>query len=134
MLVSLALSLAVVTIAGAYSDWVGECMETRTVTSWQDRLSLLPPKVRQRGWILGPLAVPIVFFGLSMGGVLSPADANAMTRIALLGVLFFFGFVAARLSGAGIVGSLLSAFSVTLLGYVVARAKILAKFVGALGK
>ena len=134
VLMSLALSLVVVTVAGAYSDWVGECMEKRTLTSWQERLSLLPTKVKQRIWILAPLAVPAVFFGLSLLGALPPKDANALTRIALLGVLFFFGFVAARLSGASVLGSLLSAVSVTLLGYVVARAKILAKFVGALGK
>jgi hypothetical protein len=36
-----------------------------------------------------------------MIGLLSPADTNPTTRFALLGVLLFFEFVAARLSGAG---------------------------------
>ena len=68
-----------------------------------------------------------------MFGLLSHTVAYALTRVALLGVLFFFGFAAARLSGAGLLGSVLSAVVVTLLGFVVARAKILAKLVQALG-
>lgn len=62
---SLTFSLLVVTLAGAYSDWVGEHMQTRMLTSWGDRLNRLAPKVRQRGWILGPLLVPVAFYGLA---------------------------------------------------------------------
>lgn len=133
VLLSLTVSLLVVTVAGAYSDWVGEYMQMRTLASWGDRLNRLPPKVRQRSWILGPLLVPLAFFGMAMIGLLSQTDAHALTRLALLGVLFFFGFAAARLSGAGVVGSVVSAVVVTLLGYVVAQAKILAKLVQAFG-
>ncbi len=133
VLLSMMLSLVVVMVAGAYADWVGEYMEMRTLTSWDDRLKGLAPKVRQRSWILAPLLVPGALFGLAMFGLLSQTDAYALTRVALLGVLFVFGFAAARLSGAGLLGSVLSAVVVTLLGFVVARAKILAKLVQALG-
>ncbi|MGB5192507.1 MAG: hypothetical protein WBN70_05970 [Polyangiales bacterium] len=134
VLVSLMLSMAVVVIAGAYSDWVGEHMEMRMLTSWGDRLRGLGSIARGRSWILAPLLVPGTFFGLEIIGLLSHTGAYALTRVVLLGVLLFFGFAAARLSGAGVLGSTLSAAVVTLFGYVVAQAKILAKLVQALGK
>jgi hypothetical protein len=133
VMLSLALSLVVVVLAGGYADWVGESMEARTLASWGERLKELAPQLRQRSWVLAPLLVPLAFFGLAMVGVLSQRDAYALTRVVLLGVLFFFGFAAARLSGAGVVESVMHALVITLLGYVVVQAKILVKVVGALG-
>jgi hypothetical protein len=68
-----------------------------------------------------------------MMGTLSETGAYALTRVTLLALLLFFGFVAARLSGASVPRSLMSALMVTLLGYIVAQAKILATLAQGLG-
>ena len=134
IVLGLVLSLTVIMIAGAYSDAIGEHMKMRARTSWRDRLGLFTSRMRERSWIVAPVLVPVLFFGLAMLGVLGQKEAYALTRAALLGVLFFFGFVASRLGGATVPESLLSAVVVTLLGYVVSQAKILAKLVQSLGK
>lgn len=132
--ISMVVSLAVVTVVGAYADWVGDDMKRRALTSWRDRLGGLMARVRERSWVLAPLLIPALFFGLATIGVLSKSDAYALTRALLLGVLFFFGFLAARLGGATMLASLVSAAMVALLGYLVVQIKVVAKAVQALGK
>jgi len=133
ILTSSTLSVAVVSFAGTYAKSIGKDMESRIVTPWRDRAKMLADVTFQRIWMLAPLSVLLVFFGLAMMGTLSETGAYALTRVTLLAVLLVFGFVAARLSGAGVPRSLMSALMVTLLGYIVAQAKILATLVQGLG-
>jgi len=133
IVISTTVALLVVLIPGAYSEWIAEHMQLGGLPSWSERLKGLAFGVRQRSWILAPLLIPLLFFGLATLGVVSQTSAYRITRVSLLGVLFFFGFVGARLSGAGVAGSALSAFIVTLVGFAAAQAKILAKLVQTLG-
>lgn len=134
ILISLLLSLAIVTLVGSYADWVGDDMKRRATPSWRDRLDGFAAQLRERAWVLAPWVIPAAFFGLAMTGLLSQSDAFALARLVLLGVLFFFGFLAARLGGATVLGSVVSALVVTLLGYVVAQVKVLAKAIQAVAK
>jgi hypothetical protein len=62
------------------------------------------------------IAFPAVFFVLAATGVLEPDTAFTIAKWSGVGLISFYGFVAGRLSGAGLWVSLLQALAVGVIG------------------
>jgi VIT1/CCC1 family predicted Fe2+/Mn2+ transporter len=62
------------------------------------------------------IAFPAVFFVLAAAGVLEDDTAFVIAKWSGVGLISFYGFVAGRLSGAGLVASLLQALAVGVIG------------------
>jgi hypothetical protein len=129
VIVTVFLSLHLVSVAGAFAQSIDHDMATRTITGWADKgRMLLTP-----GWTAASTVVPITFFGLALAGLISQESAAAATRYGLVAVLVFFGFVSRRLSGGGMLSSLVTGLSAALLGYVVVQLKLWTKYLPAFG-
>ena len=62
------------------------------------------------------VAFPAVFFVLAGLGTFEPDTAFAIAKWSGLGLIAFYGFCAARLAGATLLGALLSAAAVGAIG------------------
>jgi hypothetical protein len=62
------------------------------------------------------VAFPAVFFVLAAAGVLEDDTAFTIAKWSGLGLISFYGFVAARLAGTGVAVSLLQALAVGVIG------------------
>jgi hypothetical protein len=71
------------------------------------------------------IAFPVVFFLLAIIGVIDDHDAFVYAKWSGLGLICFYGFSAARLSGAGIALSLLQSVAVGLIGALLIALKAL---------
>jgi hypothetical protein len=71
------------------------------------------------------IAFPALFFVLAAAGALDDSTAFTVAKWTGLGLIGFYGFVGARLSGAGLLGSLVQASAVALIGGVLIALKAL---------
>jgi hypothetical protein len=71
------------------------------------------------------IAFPAVFFVLAAAGVLDDETAFTVAKWTGLGLIGLYGFVGARLSGAGLLASLIQASAVALIGGVLIALKAL---------
>jgi hypothetical protein len=62
------------------------------------------------------VAFPAVFFALAAAGVLEAGTAFTIAKWSGLGLITTYGFLAGRLAGAGLAGSLLQALAVGVIG------------------
>jgi hypothetical protein len=116
-------SLFAIAVASSYSEFIRYDMAQQRQTSWREKKDLLPSK-----WLMTSALVPIFWFGLSMTGVLQPATALDLTKISLILILAFFGFIARRLCGGGWLRSLASGLLIAAFGTAVVQAKVWAKY------
>jgi hypothetical protein len=71
------------------------------------------------------IAFPAVFFVLAAAGVLDDETAFTVAKWTGLGLIGLYGFVGARLAGAGLLASLIQASAVALIGGVLIALKAL---------
>jgi hypothetical protein len=71
------------------------------------------------------VAFPAVFFLLAAAGLIELDTAFSLAKWSGLGLIAFYGYCAARLSGAGVPGSLLQAAAVGALGAILIAIKAL---------
>ena len=129
VIVTVWLSLHAVTLAGAFTQTISEDMERRRTMSWGERLlRLFKPT-----WVMGSAVVPFTFFGLAAIGIISQPTALRLTKAALFILLAFFGFVARRQGGSGMLTSILAGLLVALLGFAVIQIKLWIKYVPEIG-
>jgi hypothetical protein len=108
-----------VALAELYSDVVGT--ETRTHQR-VDRARWRGMAVQCAAVAFG-IAFPVVFFVLAAAGALELDTAFTAAKWSGLGLIVLYGFVAGRLSGRGVVGSILHALTVGLIGVVLIGVK-----------
>jgi hypothetical protein len=77
---------------------------------------------------------PIFLFGLAALGLISQHAALIASEVVLLTVLMFFGFISRRVSGGGVMQSLLTGTGVTLLGYIAIQIKLWTRYLPTLGQ
>jgi len=68
-----------------------------------------------------------------MVGFISQNTAMGLTKAILLTLLAFFGFVSRRLSGGGVLPSIISGIVITLLGYALIQIKLWIKYLPTIG-
>jgi len=99
-------------LAELYSDVVGTEVRTRGRISRGDLAQLLED-VAAVGF---GVSFPVVFFVLAAVGAMELDNAFAIAKWTGLGLIAFYGFCAARLSGSSLHRSLLHAVAVGLIG------------------
>jgi len=124
------LSLQVISWGKAYARKVGEDMVNRRVSPWSSRWRLFFTP----SWMMVTTAAPIFCFGLAALGLISRHTALIASEVVLLTVLMFFGFISRRVSGGGVIQSLLTGASVTLLGYIAIQIKLWTRYLPTLGQ
>lgn len=129
VIITVYLSLHAVALAGAYARSIDEDMASKRPTPWR----LKWKKLLRPDWVLAGTVVPVGFFSLALFGVISQAAALEATKWALLALLLFFGIVARRLTGAGILSSIVAGLAITLLGYAVVQIKLWTKYLPSIG-
>jgi hypothetical protein len=122
-------SLQVITWGKAYARKIGEDMADRLVAPWRDRWRLF----FKPSWMMVSTAVPIVFFGSAELGLISQNIALLASEVMLLMVLLFFGFISRRLSGGGVMQSLVTGTCVMLFGYVAIQIKLWTRYLPTIG-
>lgn len=123
-------SLQVISWGKAYARKIGDDMANRRVSPWSARWRLfITPS-----WMMMTTAAPVFFFGLAAAGLISQHAALIASEVALLAVLMFFGFISRRVSGGGVIQSLLTGASVTLLGYIAIEIKLWTRYLPTLGQ
>jgi VIT1/CCC1 family predicted Fe2+/Mn2+ transporter len=110
-----------VALAELYSDVIGAEVRTHRRIPRQHLAQLLEDVVAVG---LG-ISFPAVFFVLAAVGAMELDSAFAVAKWTGLGLIAFYGFCAARLSGAGLRRSLLQALAVALIGAFVIALKAL---------
>ena len=116
-------SLQVISWGRAYAGKIAEDMAAHRVAPWAAHWSrLLTPN-----WMMVTTAVPIACFGMAELGVMSQSDALLASECTLLSILMLSGFISRRVSGGGVMRSLLTGASVVVLGYVAIEIKLWAK-------
>jgi hypothetical protein len=124
VIVVVLVSLYGVNLANNYALSINEDMTNRRVTPMADQWrSLLRPN-----WLMGSVIIPVVLFGAAAAGILSQEAALTATRYALALTVFAMGFIARRICGGDVWRSLLSGFTVALLGYAVTQLKLWSKY------
>jgi hypothetical protein len=129
VIVIVLLSLYLVSVANAYARIIDADMAARKATPWREKWK----KLLRPGWVMASTVIPVAFFALAATGLVSQFVAFRSTIYGLLSVLLFFGFISRRLCGGGAFQSLLSGFSLTMLGYVVVQAKLWTKYMPVFG-
>jgi hypothetical protein len=110
-----------VALAELYSELVGfETGERRKASS---------PELRRMGAEIAAvafgIAFPVVFFVLAATGVLETESAFTAAKWTGLGLIGLYGFAGARLSGAGVLVSIMQAVGVALIGALLIALKAL---------
>lgn len=123
------LSLQVISWGRAYAAKIRTDMEQRRVSPWSKRWRLF----FQLNWMMVTTVVPFVFFGCAALGLITQHTAFLASEIVLLAILMFFGFVSRRISGGGVMLSVLTAAGVTLLGYIAIQVKVWSRHLPTLG-
>jgi len=91
-------TLLAVALAHTYAETINYIMKARRTVPWRE---LLPVWFKQ-SWVMVSTLLPITFFGLAAGGLITQDKAFRLTEIALILVLFSFGFFSRRLIGGGL--------------------------------
>jgi hypothetical protein len=117
-------SLQVISWGKAYARKIGDDMANRRVSPWRSRWRLFFTP----SWMMVTTAAPVFFFGLAAPGLISQNTALIASEVVLLTVLMFFGFISRRVSGGGVIQSLLTGASVTLLGYIAIQVKLWTRY------
>jgi hypothetical protein len=68
------------------------------------------------GAVFFGVAFPAVFFGLAAAGAIDTDTAFELAKWSGVGLIAFYGFCAARLSGAGLTSSAVKAVAAALIG------------------
>lgn len=123
-------TLFAVALAHAYAETINYIMKARGTVPWR---AMLPVWFKQT-WVMVGAILPLTFFGLAAVGLITQEKAFRLTEIALIIVLFFFGFLSRRLIG----GSWLRASSygviAVLLGLILVEIKLWAKYLPDMGQ
>ena len=129
VIVTVFFSLQAVSLADAYARSINEDMANHRVTPWRDLCkSLLKPS-----WAMTSTIAPITLFGFAWLGFITQSTALTATKVILIIVLLFFGFVSRRLSGGNVFPSLVAGMKAALIGYVVVHIKLWAKYLPMIG-
>lgn len=123
------LSLQVISWGRAYAAKIRTDMEKRRVSPWSQRWRLF----FRPNWMIVTTVVPVFFFGCAALGLITQDAAFVASEVVLLAVLMFFGFVSRRLSGGGVMQSLVTGAGVTLLGYIAIQIKLWTRYLPTLG-
>ena len=123
-------SLLAVILAHAYAETINEVIKQRRVVLWRD----LRPMVVKQMWVMGSTVVPVAFFGLALLGIITRDKAFRLTEIALVIVLFSFGFLARRLSGGGMLRATSYGAVAVVLGLILVEVKQWAKYLPEIGQ
>ena len=118
---SLLATAVAVGLAELYSQVVGAETRNRRRVG-RDELGLL---LRDVAAVAFGVAFPAVFFVLAAAGVLEEDTAFTIAKWSGLGLISFYGFIAGRLSGAGLWVSALQALAVGVIGGVLIAFKAL---------
>lgn len=129
IIVTVFLSLQAITMANAYARVLSRDISQQRVTPWREvgRSLLLPD------WSNVGLLVPICFFALASAGLLSQPAAMLASKAGLIALLFIFGFLARRRSGASVARSLQSGVLGAAVGYLVIQIKVWTKYIPVVG-
>jgi hypothetical protein len=101
-----------VSLAELYSDVVG--IETRARR--HVRRDELKRRAHDAASVAFGVAFPAVFFVLATAGAIGEHAAFTIAKWSGAGLIFFYGFAAARLAGEGLAASVLRALAVGLIG------------------
>ncbi|UCE63764.1 MAG: hypothetical protein JSU59_00980 [Nitrospirota bacterium] len=123
-------TLLAVALAHAYAETINCVMKECRMVPWPE---MLPVWLKQT-WVMVGAILPITFFGLAAVGFITQDKAFRLTEIALILVLFFFGFLSRRLVGGGILRSILYGGGAVLLGLILVEIKLLAKYLPDIGQ
>ncbi len=124
VIVILLVTLYGVNLANNYATSINDDINRRAVTSLRSQwASLLRPN-----WLMGSVAVPVLFFGAAALGLVSQDAAMTATRYGLALLVFLMGFLARRICGGSVPRSLLTGLSVAALGYAVTQLKLWTKY------
>jgi len=108
-------------LAEAYSELLGSEARTHRLV---DRPQLWAA-TRQAAPVMFGASFPAIFFVLAAAGAIGVGSAFTLSKWAGLGLICAYGFVAGRLSGAGVGGALLHAAAVGALGGILIGLKAL---------
>ncbi len=117
-------TLLAVALAHAYAETINYIIKARRIVPWR---ALFPIWSKQT-WVMIGALLPLTFFGLAAVGFLSQDRAFRLTEIALIFVLFFFGFLSRRLIGGGWLRASSFGGIAVLLGLVLVEIKLLGKY------
>lgn len=123
-------TLLAVALAHAYAETINYIMKARHIVPWR---AMLPVWFKQT-WVMVGAILPLTFFGLAAVGLLTQDKAFRLTEIALIIVLFFFGFLSRRLVGGGLLRACSYGGVAVLLGLVLVEIKLWAKYLPDIGQ
>ncbi len=123
-------SLLAVVLAHTYAETINEVIKQRRVVPWHD----LRPMFVKQTWVMSSTLVPVAFFGLALLGIITRDKAFRLTEIALVIVLFSFGFLARRLCGGGTLRATSYGAVAVVLGLILVEIKQWAKYLPEIGQ
>ena len=130
IIATVVVSLLAVALAHAYTETINYIMKARCIVPWRD---MLPIWFKQT-WVMVGALLPLTFFGLAAVGLLTQEKAFLLTEIALILVLFFFGFLSRRLIGGGWLRASSYGGIAVLLGLILVEMKLWAKYLPDMGQ
>ncbi len=116
------LATVAVVFAELYSDIIGAMIRERRRPRWREVIDM----TTQLGSLVLAAVPPLVLTLLAIGGVVSVDTAASLSVWLLVGLLFAFGFAAARMAGGSIIGSAVGASLLLGLGLAMVMFKIAA--------
>jgi hypothetical protein len=123
-------TLLAVALAHSYAETINYIMKARRIVPWRE---LFPVWFKQP-WVMVSALLPMTFFGLAAVGFITQDKAFRLTEIALIIVLFFFGFLSRRLIGGGWLRASSYGAAAVLLGLMLVEIKLWAKYLPDIGQ